>query len=401
MTSRRSLRSLDALTFFVADVQTGFGPFVAIYLTSSGWTETEIGQALSLGTIAAMASQLPGGAFVDRLRDKRLAAALAGVAVAASAILFAIAPTKRAVMTAEILHSFSSSMLGPALAAISLALVGQAVLGERLGRNARFASLGNGAAAGLLGLCGAYLSSRAVFWATAALMVPALVALRLIRRDELVHGQSPSHLNRPKATPIADLRGLLADPRVTGFAICVALFHLANAAIMPLAASALTRSHGDAANLIIAACVVVPQALVALIAPWVGRQADRHGTRVVLALGFSAVPLRALLFSTISQAPAIVAIQILDGVSAATFGVVVPLVAAHLTRGSERFNLCLGVFGLATATGATLSTFLAGMIADRLGQSAAYLALAAFGATAVLTALVVGPDRAPASLPVC
>src|SRR5262249_51476886 len=149
-------------------------PFVAIYLTTSGWSETEIGQALSLGTIAAMISQLPGGALVDRLRDKRLAAAAAGLAVAMSAILFALAPTKTAVMTAEILHSFSSSMLGPALAAISLALVGQAVLGARLGRNARFASLGNGAAAGLLGLCGAYLSSRAVFWATAALMLPAL-----------------------------------------------------------------------------------------------------------------------------------------------------------------------------------------------------------------------------------
>ena len=399
--ARNSLLGLDALTFFVADVQTGFGPFIAVYLTTAGWSEAAIGQALSLGTLAAMVSQLPGGALVDRLADKRLAAAAAGVAVAASALLFALAPTRGAVMSAEVLHSFSSAMLGPALAAISLALVGRAALGERLGRNARFASLGNGMAAGLLGLCGTYLSSRAVFWATAALMLPALASLWFIRKTDVLAAEPDP--TKPATSPggfrqtLSDLKALFADGRVLGFAVCVALFHLANAAMMPLAGNQVAELAGDTANLIVAACVVVPQALVALISPAVGRLADRRGSRLVLVAGFSALPLRALLFSVAPNPWAIVAIQILDGVSASAFGIMVPLVAAELTRGTERFNLCLGAFGLATAAGATLSNLVAGYVAVTAGRSAAFVLLAGFGAAAVLAAFITGGVRNPAS----
>ena len=53
---------LDWFNFFVANIQTGFGPFIAVYLTTQGWTQTQIGLALSVGTLAAMASQLPAGA---------------------------------------------------------------------------------------------------------------------------------------------------------------------------------------------------------------------------------------------------------------------------------------------------------------------------------------------------
>ncbi|HET6195637.1 MAG TPA: MFS transporter, partial [Acetobacteraceae bacterium] len=50
----RSARALDLVNFFIADVQTGFGPFIAVYLTANKWTQVEIGFALTLGTITAM-----------------------------------------------------------------------------------------------------------------------------------------------------------------------------------------------------------------------------------------------------------------------------------------------------------------------------------------------------------
>ena len=161
---RRSQLALDALSFFIADVQTGFGPFIAVYLATAGWSESAIGQALSVGTIAAVVSQLPGGAFVDRLRDKRIAAGLSCAVVAFAAVLFAISASTVSILTAEVLHSFGSAMLGPAVAAVGLAVVGRAGLGERLGRNARFAAIGNGAAAAVLGAAGSYIAPRAVFW---------------------------------------------------------------------------------------------------------------------------------------------------------------------------------------------------------------------------------------------
>ncbi len=393
--SRQSLFGLDALSFFIADVQTGFGPFIAVYLATSGWSEGEIGQALSIGTIAAVVSQLPGGALVDRLNDKRIGAGAACVTVALAALLFALSTTKAAIVSAEVLHSFGSAMLGPAVAAVSLALVGRAALGARLGRNARFAALGNGAAAALLGAAGTYLSPRSVFWLTAGFMVPGLLALGMIRPPA-----RPAQVETPSVAGglLGDVRALFLDRRVLGFAICVALFHLSNAALLPLAAANLTHAIGQRTNLVIAAAVVVPQAIVAAISPLVGRMADARGARLVLTLGFCAVPLRALLLAFVTDPWGTVAVQALDGFGAATFGVVVPLVAAELTRGTERFNLCIGTFGLATAAGATVSTGLAGQIADRFGNQPAFLMLAVFGGAAVLAARFASPVRSASGI---
>src|SRR3954463_1057406 len=142
--SARGPRALDFLNFFVADVQTGFGPFVAVYLTTNKWTQVEIGFALTLGTVVALISQIPAGALVDALHNKRIAASVALIGVIIAALLLAIQPTVLPVLVAQVLHAFASCMLTPSIAAISLHLVGHSGLGERLGRNARFASIGNG-----------------------------------------------------------------------------------------------------------------------------------------------------------------------------------------------------------------------------------------------------------------
>jgi len=392
--SRQSLRGLDWLNFFVADVQTGFGPFIAVYLTAQEWTEGEIGLALSLGTATAMASQVPAGALVDATPRKRIAAAAAIAAIAASALLLAAWPTTLPVLVAEVLHGFASCVLAPAIAAISLALVGREALGERLGRNARFKAIGNGIAAGVMGAIGAYVGGAAVFWLTAALCVPALIALGRIRRADL----APPDTERPAMAGDGrgSIRHLLTDRRLLVFAGCCGLFALANAAMLPLAGAEVTSHAGDGANLIIAAGIVVPQLVVAAISPWVGRLAEGRGRRPALLLGFSALPVRGLLLPLAVADPVmLVAVQALDGLSAAALGVLLPLLAADLTRGTNRFNLCMGLFGLATGIGATLSTAVAGVIADWLGAGAAFLALAGAGGLAFLLVLLAMPETLP------
>lgn len=376
-------RGLDALNALVAGSQTGFGAFIAVYLTSQAWTQGAIGQALSVGTIAAMLSQVPAGALVDRMRSKRLAVLAGGAAVALSALLFAATPARLPVLLAEVLHGFASCMIGPAIAAMSLQLVGHAGLGARLGRNARFASIGSAAAALVLGGIGTWVSSRSVFWATAGMMAVGLLSLRLVP-------PGPA----PGAMPPRARAGALLDRRLLTFAGCVGLFHLANAAMLPLVATEVTRAAGSRANLVIAACIVAPQAVVALVSPWVGRRADLWGRRPVLLLGFAALPLRGLLLAAAQDPAWVVAVQVLDGISAAAFGVMMPLVAADLTRGTGRFSAALGVLGLAAGGGATLSTTLAGLAADRFGPAAALLALAGVGAAAMAALLALPETRA-------
>src|SRR5947207_2674822 len=170
--SRQSQRGLDWFIFFLADVQTGFGPFVAVYLTTQKWTQVEIGFVLSIGGIIGLLGQMPGGAIVDAARSERVVAGLAVAAIGTSALAYAIWPIFPVVTAAATLHALASCVLGPAIAAISLGLVGPFAIGERLGRNARFASLGNGSAAALMGACGYFLSSHSVFLVTFILAIP-------------------------------------------------------------------------------------------------------------------------------------------------------------------------------------------------------------------------------------
>lgn len=396
---RRAERGLDALNLFVANVQTGFGPFLAVYLTTQGWTQTSIGLALSIGTIAAMASQLPAGAIVDAVRDKSLVAIFSILAFTASALMFTIAPVPLFVYAGQILHAFSSCTLGPSIVGLSLAVAGSAALPLRLGRNARWSSIGNGAGAVLMGACGYWISERAVFYLTAIMTLPALAAIVPVARftrgaaaDEPATADQP-----PPETPAVRLPvvRVLGDRRLLIFAACAAMFTFANAAMLPIAAAAITRQAADTASLLIAACIVLPQAIVALVSPRVGRWAQERGRRFVLLLGFAMLPIRGVLLAVLGDPLPVVAIQVLDGLAAACFGVMLPLIVTDIAARTGRLNLALGFVGFTVGMGATLSTTVAGMIADALGEPAAFLMLAATGLAALLLVWLAMPETRP------
>ena len=193
--------------FFVADVQTGFGPFVSVYLTTQKWTQVDIGLVLTAAGLISLIGQMPGGALVDAARSERLVAGLAIGGICLSALAYAVLPIFPIILSAAVVQALASCVLGPAMAAISLGLVGHAGIGERLGRNARFASVGNGLAAAAMGACGYLLSARAVFFVTVLLLAPALVALRSIAAAEIdperAHGAPPRRRVKTKAKPSA------------------------------------------------------------------------------------------------------------------------------------------------------------------------------------------------------
>jgi predicted MFS family arabinose efflux permease len=394
--SRGTLRGFDWFIFFVADVQTGFGPFVSVYLTAQKWTQVDIGLVLSAAGLVALVGQIPGGALVDFARSERLVAGLAVAAISVAALAYAAWPVRPVVLSAAILHAGASCVLGPAIAAISLGLVGHAAVGERLGRNARFASIGNGLAAAAMGACGYFLSARAVFFVTALLLAPALLALRTMSANEIdperAHG---SALRQRDNRPPAKFADLLRQRPLLILAGCVMLFHLANSAMLPLMGSVVTMRSSQWATVLIAACIVVPQLVVAGLSPWVGRRAQSWGRRPLLLIGFAALPLRGLLFATVTDPSLLVAVQLLDGVTASVFGVMVPLIVADLTRGTGRFNVGQGIVGTTTGIGASLSTTFAGYTSDHFGSESAFLGLAAVAALGLAAVWLLLPETRP------
>jgi len=395
--SRASQRGLDWFTFFVANLQTGFGPFLSVYLTTQKWTQVDIGLILSIGSIAGLASQIPGGWVVDAAVSKRRAAMLAVIAIGISAVLIAVLPIFVMICAAKLLHVGGSSVLGPAIAAVTLGLVGHAAIGERLGRNARYAAAGNGLAAGVMGACGYFVSAQAVFYVTAVLAIPTLLAISRVREEEVDPVRADGGLCASDGAPVGALSigRFLRKPDLLILTTCIMLFHVANAAMLPLVGSAMTMRSSQWATALVAACIVAPQLIIAMISPTMGRFAETWGRRPVLLLGFGVLPLRGALLAWTHDPYVIVAVQLLDGISGAVLGVLVPLVLSDISRGTGRFNFAQGVVGSATGIGAALSTIAAGYLADRYGMTTAFFGLATAAVVGFLVLLATMPETKP------
>jgi len=392
--SSKSERGLDWFTFLVADIQTGFGPFLAIYLTTQKWNQADIGLILAVGSLVGLLSQLPGGWLVDAAPSKRRIAIIAVAGIGLSALLIAVAPNFIGILSAKLLHVASSSILGPAIGAITLGLVGHAAVGPRLGRNARFGSIGNGVAAGVMGAIGFMISPQAVFFVTAILAIPTIVALMQINAREIDPVRADGGLASQSDTSPLAVGALLRNRSLIILTLCVFLFHSANAAMLPLVGTEMTLRAGEWASVLIALCIIVPQGIVALMAPTVGRLAVEKGRRPILIVGFAALPARAALLATTNDPTVVIAAQILDGICAAVLGVLVPLSLADISRGTGRFNLAQGITASATGIGAALSTTVAGYLATRFGTPMAFLGLTAAAVAGFVTVLVAMPETA-------
>jgi len=247
-----------------------------------------------------------------------------------------------------------------------------------------------------MGTSGYLLSSRSVFLVTFVLAFPTLLSLASIREQEVdvarAHGAAPRAVADPRSTSVARL---LSRRPLLIFAGCVLLLQLANAAMLPLMAGIVTSRSSEWAPVLIAVCIVVPQAIVALVSPTVGAKAQAWGRRPLLLIGFAALALRGLLFAVVRDPYLLVAVQLLDGITAAVFSVLVPLTVADVTFGSGHFNLAQGIVGTATGIGASLSTVVAGYVSDIFGSNVAFLGLAAVAALGLAAIAVVMPETRP------
>lgn len=392
--SARSLRGLDWINMLMADVRDGVGPYLSIFLKGSQhWDPGAIGLAMGASSIAAAICQIPAGLLVDGSRAKRRLIAVSGLMVALGCLLIVLFPQFWTVIVAQALLGGASAVIPPAIAALSLGLVGRGLLDGRVSRNESFNHAGNLIAAVLAGTLGKILGYHWIFYLVCGFAVASAGIVTMINPKEIDHerargGEDPARDGEPMA-----LRDLLRRRDLRIFLASVVLFHFGNAAMLPMAGQVLAQTHPGSDTIALSACIIAAQFVMVGVAWCVGRASAKGiGRKPIFLTALAVLPVRGLLFSVTSSPYAVVGIQLLDGVAAGIFGVISVLIASDLMRGTGRFNFAQGLTALSVGVGATLSNATAGFVVQWFGYPSGFLYLASIACCALAFFAVLMPE---------
>jgi MFS family permease len=395
---RRTARALDSLNFLLADVRDGLGPYLSIYLLlTHHWDQASIGFVMGVGGIAAIVAQTPMGAWVDRTTAKRALIIAGAVAVTAGALAMPLFPRFVAIAILQALTGVAGSVFAPALAAITLGLVGTKFFARRVGRNESFNHAGNATAGAITGGLAYYFGPTVVFWVLATMAGLSVLATLRIPADEIDHDVARGMDHAPgEARPQpSGFAVLLHDRRLLIFAAAMVIFHLANAAMLPLVGQVLALQNTDVGTALMAMCIVAAQVVMVPMAYLAGAKADSWGRKRIFLVGFAVLMARGFLYTFSDNSYWLVGVQVLDGVGAGIFGALFPLVVQDLTHGTGRFNVSLGALTTAWGVGAALSNILAGWIVVVASYDVAFSSLGALAGVGLAIYLVAMPETGP------
>jgi MFS family permease len=383
----RAGHALDALNFFLADVTGGLGPYLAVYLlTVRHWNAAQIGVVMSVAGIAGIVAQTPAGALVDAVRAKRAVIAIAVLVVMTGTLMLPGVEGFWPIAVAQAGVGAAGAVFGPTIAAIGLGMVGHRRFAWRNGRNEAFNHAGNAAAAVAAGGSAYFFGPTAVFVLLGGLAIATLISVCAIPAGAIDHeaARGLADGERVATGQPSGFAVLLKNRNLLIFAACVVLFHLANAAMLPLVGQKLALRDQNQGIAAMSLCILAAQIVMVPMAVLVGRKADVWGRKRLFLAGFLILPIRGALY-TLSDDPVwLIGVQALDGVGAGLFGALFPLIVADLTWGTGRFNVTRGAIQTAQGVGASLSTTLAGLIVVTEGYSAAFLALAGIAAAGMM-----------------
>jgi MFS family permease len=391
--------SLDAVNFLLSDVRGALGPYLNVFLvTEQHWTQSQVGVVTTISGLLGLAVQTPIGAAIDETRAKRGAIVLALGVLAIGAVIIFAWPTFWPVLMANSLIAVVGDVFGPAVAAMTLGLYARNQLARRIGRNSACDHAGNVAIAVVAAVVGYAFSQRAVFLLVPVFAMLASIAVLSIPAKAIDYNRARD-LNGDRDAAAVAARpasyGVLFKSRpLVIFGLCVMLFHLGNAALLPLVGQKLAAAFPEAATAMMSACIVAAQAVMLPIALLVGRTADSLGRKPLFLAGFAILPIRAVLYTLSDNSVWLIGVQVLDGVGAGIFGALTPLVIADIMRGTGRYNLAQGAIATVQGIGASLSGLAAGVIVDNFGYSAAFLSAGAAAAAAFTVFALQMPETA-------
>lgn len=380
----RGLRALEALNFFMADMQAGIGPFLGVFLLAHGWASGLIGTVMTLGGVAGMVMTAPAGALVDGTSRKKLYVVIPGICTVLASGIVLVTQEFWMVAVSQVATAVAGAAIGPAVSGITLGMVRQAGFNRQNGRNQALNHAGNMIGAGLSGYLGWRFGFTAVFLLAALFGVLSILSVLLIPGDAIddraARGLKHTEGGDEKAN---GLRVLLQSRPLLILAACLAFFHLGNGAMLPLYGLAVVGAkQGDPAvfvaeTIVIAQAVMIGAAIVAM------RLAERQGYWLVLLISFVALPIRGLVAAHLITAWGVYPVQMLDGIGAGLQSVAVPGLVARILNGTGRVNVGQGAVMTVQGLGASLSPALGGWIAQGLGYPTMFTILGGFALVSI------------------
>jgi MFS family permease len=382
---------LLALNFFMADMQSGIGPFVGVFLLERGWASGMIGTAMTVGNIAGMLITTPVGGLIDTSRHKRLWVIVPGIAVVAASSIILLWQNFWAVAASQIATSIAGAAIIPGVTAITLGMVKQRGFNRQNGLNQAFNHAGNmigAAASGYLGWQFGYFS---VFLLAALFGAVTIACVLMIPPSSIDdHAARGGKEDDPKSEH-SGLTVLFRHKPLLVLALSLAAFHLGNAAILPLyEMAAVTGSDANGPSFV-ATTIVVAQGTMIIMSILGMRAAEGRSYWPILLVSFLVLPLRGLVGFFLSGWWGVVPVEILDGIGAGLQSVAVPGMVARSLSGTGRVNLAQGAVITIQGAGAAISPALGGWIAEWIGFSPAFLLLGALGLVAVASWVALGP----------
>lgn len=399
--NEKTKHPLDALNFFLADVRDGLGPYLAIYLlTVQKWDEASIGAVMSVAAIAGILAQTPAGALIDKTTAKRAAVIIAAIIVTIGSVVLPLYPGFLFVATTQALTGIAAAIFAPALAAITLGIVGPRAFARRIGRNEAFNHAGNAVAAALAGGFAYFFGPIVVFWLMAAMALASIAAMLAIPAETIDHQVARGlhdleQADAPREDQPSGFRVLLTCKPLLVFATATVLFHFSNAAMLPLVGQKLALVNNALGTTLMSACIVAAQLVMVPVAMLVGHKADVWGRKPLFACALAVLILRGALYPLSDNPYWLVGVQLLDGIGAGIYGALFPLVVADLTQGTGHFNVSQGAIATAAGLGGALSTFVAGVIVVLAGYSIAFLTLAGVAAFGFILFIMLMPETRP------
>ena len=372
--------ALDATNFFLADVRDALGPYLAVYLlTERQWDAASIGVVMSIATVAGILAQTPAGAVVDATRAKRAVMVAAAILVTTASVLVPWVSSFWPVAISQATAHAAGVVFGPALAAMTLGIVGHSAFTKRIGRNESFNHAGNACAAAASGALAYFWGPKVVFYLLASMAVASIVSVLAIPARAIDHNLARGLDDAPSKSRHdhpSGLSVLLTCRPLLIFAGCAIMFHFANAAMLPLVGQKLALQDKNLGTSLMSACIVAAQIVMVPMAMLVGAKADVWGRKPLFLTALSVLTIRGCLYPLSDNPYWLVGVQLLDGVGAGIYGAIFPVIVADLMRGTGRFNVAQGAIITAQGIGAALSTTLAGFVVVHAGYSAAFLTLA-------------------------